>query len=169
MPRRPRKLPDHLFKPGQSGNPAGRRIGTTNEINNEIRQAFAILLSDQLPKLQEWLEAGAKKDPLKAADIMLRVSERFLPSLSKTLISDANGEAFTPITINLPNIPQINLGEPSASTLLTSPAEEVKTLREGTPAEIPLFLPELLDSQPLREGSPAEDQGDSREVPPDKL
>jgi hypothetical protein len=165
----PRRKPKHAFVPGQSGNPNGRPHGSVNEINNSIRTAFAMLLHNQLPNLEEWLTRAAQRDPYKAADLMLRISERFTPSLSRTEITGAEGQAFTPITINLPNIPKVSIGESSATSLLTSPAEEVKTLREGTPAEIPLFLPELLDSQPVREGSPAEDQGDSREIPSDKL
>lgn len=139
MPRRPKKLPDHLFKPGQSGNPAGRLVGSKNAINEEIRQAFSLLLYNQLPNLEAWLEAAAKKDPIKAADLMLRVSERFLPSLQRTEITGAEGQAFTPITINLPSIPQFNvptsIGEAAPTALISSPAEEVKALGEGTPTE----------------------------------
>jgi len=174
MPRRPVKNPrnktntGHLWKPGVSGNPAGKPRGT-KQITDEIREVFSMLLQSKLPELEEWLTRAAQRDPIKAADMLIRISERFVPMLSRTEITGAEGEAFAPITINLPNIPQINLGESSATSLLTSPAEEVKELREGTPAEIPLFLPELLDPQPFREGSPAEDQGDSREIPSDKL
>jgi hypothetical protein len=148
-----------------SGNPAGKPRGT-KQITDEIREVFSMLLQSKLPELEEWLTRAAQRDPIKAADMLIRISERFVPMLSRTEITGAEGEAFAPITINLPNIPQINLGESSATSLLTSPAEEVKELRDGTPAEIPLFLPELLDPQPLREGSPAED---SREIPSDKL
>jgi hypothetical protein len=162
----PRRKPKHAFVPGQSGNPNGRPHGSVNEINNSIRTAFAMLLHNQLPNLESWLEAGAKKDPLKTADLLLRISERFTPSLSRTEITGAEGQAFTPITINLPNIPKINLGEGTASTLLTSPAEEIKTIGEGTPAQFPMFLPEKEVIQELREGAPAED---SREFPLDKL
>ena len=118
---------------------------------------FAQLLHNQLPNLEEWLIRAAQRDPLKAADLMLRISERFTPALSRTEITGPDGEAFTPITINLPNIPKIHLGEATASSLLTSPAEEVKELREGAPTMIPMFLPELSDSQPIREGAPTED------------
>jgi hypothetical protein len=142
MPRRPKKLPDHLFKPGQSGNPAGRLVGSKNAINEEIRQAFSLLLYNQLPNLEAWLEAAAKKDPIKAADLMLRVSERFLPSLQRTEITGAEGQAFAPITINLPNIPQFNvptsIGEGASASLLTSPGEGIKEIPESVsePTEV---------------------------------
>jgi hypothetical protein len=169
----PRRKPKHAFVPGQSGNPNGRPHGSVNEINNSIRTAFAMLLHNQLPNLEAWLEAGAKRDPLKTADLLLRISERFTPSLSRTEITGAEGQAFTPITINLPNIPKISLGESSPTSLLTSPAEEIKTIGEGTPAQFPMFLPEREVLPDLGEGTPAEDPGEAwgelRENPFNKL
>lgn len=175
MPRRPVKnpKPNPGFKPGQSGNINGRPKGSVNEINQQIREAFAMLLHSQLPNLEEWLIRAAQRDPLKAADLMLRISERFTPSLSRTEITGAEGQAFTPITINLPNIPKISLGEGSPTTLLTSPAEEVKELGEGTPAMIPVFLPEREVIPDIGEGAPAEDPEEGweglRENPFNKL
>ena len=128
----PRRKPKHLWQPGESGNIKGKPIGSTHEINNQIKQAFALLLQNQLPNLEQWLAEGAKKDPLKTADILLRVSERFTPSLSKTLISDANGEAFTPITINIPNL---TVGAPSQISSI-SPVPENSLLGEGAPTQI---------------------------------
>ena len=170
MPRRPVKNPGksnnpNLWKPGQSGNPAGKPRGT-KQITDEIREVFSLLLQSKLPELEDWLSRAAQRDPIKAADMLIRISERFLPMLSRTEITGAEGTAFSPITINLPNIPKVSLGEGTASTLLTSPAEEVKALGEGTStglSELPVFLSEPL---PRGEGAPAED---SREFPLDKL
>jgi hypothetical protein len=164
----PRRKPKHGFQPGVSGNPAGKPPGTTNKIviAERVREAFSQLLDNNVDKLEEWLYAAAKKDPVKALDLWVRISERFVPMLSRTEITGKDGEAFSPITINLPNIPRINLGESSPTTLLTSPAEEVKELREAAPTMIPMFLPELLDSKPIGEGAPEEDL---REFPLDKL
>lgn len=170
MPRRP---PKHAIKKGQVLNPNGRPVGSKNEINEKIRFMFAQLLHNQLPNLEEWLIRAAQRDPLKAADLMLRISERFTPSLSRTEITGAEGQAFTPITINLPNIPKISLGEGSPTTLLTSPAEEVKELGEGTPAQFPVFLPEREVIPDIGEGAPAEDPEEGweglRENPFNKL
>ena len=155
----PRRKPKHAFVPGQSGNPAGRPHGSVNEINNSIRTAFAMLLHNQLPNLESWLAEGAKRDPLKTADLLLRISERFTPSLSRTEITGAEGVPFSPITINLPNIPKVSIGESTASSLLTSPAEEVKAIGEGNLAEIPVFLSELPAKEEVGEGAPAEELG----------
>jgi hypothetical protein len=85
-----------------------------------------MLLQSKLPELEDWLTRAAQRDPIKAADMLIRISERFVPMLSRTEITGAEGTAFSPITINLPNIPKVSIGEGTASTLLTSPAEEVK-------------------------------------------
>lgn len=132
----PRRKPKTAWKEGQSGNPNGRPIGSTNQINNEIRDAFAMLLQSQIPNLQEWLDRAAKKDPIKALDLFTKISERFVPSLSRTEITSKDGEPFTPITISLPSLPTINvatsIGEGAPTTLLTSPGEAPKMLGESS-------------------------------------
>jgi hypothetical protein len=158
----PRRKPKSAYQPGQSGNPNGRPIGSTNQINNEIRDAFAMLLQSQIPNLQDWLDRAAKKDPIKALDLFTKISERFIPALSRTEVTGAEGLPFSPITINLPNIPKISLGEGAPVLPLDSPRE----LGEGSLAEIPMFLQELPAKEIISEGAPAED---SREFPLDKL
>ena len=159
----PRRKPKHAFRAGEpSANPYGRPPGSVNEINRRIKEAFTMILENKLPELEEWLTRAAHKDPLKTADLLLRISERFTPSLSRTEITGAEGLPFTPITINLPNIPKVSLGEGASTRSLDSPRE----LGEGTPTEIPMFLPEKEVLPDLGEGAPAED---SREFPLDKL
>ena len=134
----PRRKPKHSIQPGQVLNPNGRPVGSTNEINNKIKDVFAQLLANKLPELEGWLDAAAKRDPLKTADLLVRISERFTPALSRTEITGAEGQAFTPITINLPNIPKIdvatlNSGEATPIALPASSEEETpKPLGEGT-------------------------------------
>jgi hypothetical protein len=138
----PRRKPKHLFSPGESGNPNGRPPGSVNEINKEIKWAFTQLLRNQLPNLEEWLTRAAQKDPMKAADLMLRVSERFLPSLQRTEITGPEGQAFTPITINIPNI---TFGEGASANISDSQGQGL-SLGEGAPTiNLPGHL-EHLDS-----------------------
>jgi len=165
----PRRKPKSAYQPGQSGNPNGRPIGSTNQINNEIRDAFAMLLQSQIPNLQDWLDRAAKKDPIKALDLFTKISERFIPALSRTEVTGAEGVPFAPITINLPNIPKVSIGEGAPVLPLDSPRE----LGEGTPAQFPMFLPEKEVLPDLGEGTPAEDPGEAwgelRENPFNKL
>jgi len=124
-------------------------------------------LHSQLPQLEDWLTRAAQKDPIKAADLMLRISERFLPSLSRTEITSADGQAFTPITINLPSIPQFTIGGgASAESLTLPPGEDLKELPEPQPSTdvnptftIPNFeLSQniLRDMEEMQQGRPEE-------------
>jgi hypothetical protein len=153
----PRRKPKHGFQPGVSGNPAGKAPGTTNKIviAERVREAFSQLLDNNVDKLEEWLYAAAKKDPVKALDLWVRISERFVPMLSRTEITGKDGEAFSPITINLPNIPKISIGEGAPVLPLDSPRE----IGEGSLAEIPMFLPDREAIPDIGEAAPTEDLG----------
>jgi hypothetical protein len=139
----PRRAPKHAIKPGQVLNPNGRPVGAGNKvvISEKVREAFAKLLEGAAPHLEEWLIATAKKNPDKALDIFTRISERFVPSLSRTELVGKDGEAFAPITINMPmfNLPKPDspqsLGEPSSIPLPVPPGAETKAIGEGTPTE----------------------------------
>lgn len=154
----PRRKPKNLWKPGESGNPAGRPVGSLSEINAQVKQAFAMLLHSQLPNMEKWLAEGAKRDPLKTADLMLRISERFTPSLSRQEITGKDGEAFTPITINIPtfHLPKqestIEIGEGAPTSLLASPVEVPKALGE------PTAMSSISPGPESREGASAEDR-----------
>jgi hypothetical protein len=81
-----------MFKPGESGNPNGRPKGTANKITEEIRTAFAQVLENKLPDLERWIQQVAQDNPEKAADLLIRLSERFLPKLNQTALTGADGE-----------------------------------------------------------------------------
>ena len=85
---------EHLipFKPGQSGNPAGRPKGATNKIASEIKEAFALTLQNKLPELEVLLQRVAEDNPEKAIDLMLKLSNRFLPELSRTELTAKDGD-----------------------------------------------------------------------------
>ena len=165
MPRRPVKNPRKQgFQPGVSGNPSGKPRGTKHSvvISEKVREAFAQLLDNNIDQLESWLHALAKKSPEKALDIWVRISERFVPMLSRTEITGKDGESFQPITINLPNIPKIDLsvGESSPQALPSTPEEEPKQLGEGTPTfQLPKFelSPNVLrDIQEIGEATPTD-------------
>lgn len=138
----PRRKPKHAIKPGQVLNPAGRPRGSVNEVNQQIREAFAMLLHAQLPNLEHWIMRAAERNPEKAVDLMLRISERFVPQLTRTEITGQDGIPFTPITINLPSIPQIQMaigeGAPAENSMLPSPEENLIAPPDPSPSTIPI-------------------------------
>lgn len=80
------------FEKGQSGNPNGRPRGASSEQTKRMKEAFAFLIEGNLDRLTEWLDQIAEQDPAKAMDIVIRLSERFVPKLSQQALTDADGE-----------------------------------------------------------------------------
>lgn len=80
------------FQKGQSGNPKGRPKGATNQITQEIKDAFALVLQNRLPDLERWLTQVSHEDPAKAIDLLIKLSNRFLPELQRTEMTGKDGE-----------------------------------------------------------------------------
>lgn len=81
-----------MFKPGQSGNPEGRPKGSSNKYTKQVKEAMGMLLENNLDNLSIWLAQIAADDPAKAMDIVIRLSERFVPKLSQQQITGNDGE-----------------------------------------------------------------------------
>jgi hypothetical protein len=81
-----------MFKPGESGNPNGRKKGTPNKTTKEIREAYQKLTEDNLDNMSIWLSQVAGEDPAKALDLMLRLSEYIIPKLGRQEITGSEGE-----------------------------------------------------------------------------
>jgi len=73
-------------------NRKGRKKGSTNKITKEVKEAFSMVLHNKLPELERWLTQVSHDDPAKAAEILMKLSERFLPILARTEITGADGE-----------------------------------------------------------------------------
>jgi plasmid stabilization system protein ParE len=81
------------FKKGDPNiNTGGRPKGTGNKVNDEIRAAFSLVLQNKLDDLESWLDHTARKDPAKAAELLIKLSERFVPALARTELTGADGE-----------------------------------------------------------------------------
>jgi len=87
---------------GQSGNPKGRPH-KPNQVTTEIKQAFAKLLEDQGENLVQALEQVRNKDPKSYLELYIKISERFVPAISRAEITGFEGETFQPIQIVIPD------------------------------------------------------------------
>lgn len=79
------------FEKGHPGGP-GRPKGAQNRITQELREAFALLLENNLEQYEIWLSQVASTDPAKALDLALKISERFIPILNRQELTGADGK-----------------------------------------------------------------------------
>ena len=93
------------FQPGQSGNPNGRPK-TPNKITTDIREAFANLLKGREEELNEALNKLRDKDPKSYLEMYVKISQRFVPEVSRSELTGLDGEPFQPIQIILPTNPK---------------------------------------------------------------
>jgi len=81
------------FTPGDPNiNRAGRPKGSPNKITEELREAFALVLENKIPDLEILLARVAADDPKSALELILKLSNRFLPELSRQELTGADGE-----------------------------------------------------------------------------
>lgn len=79
--------------PFEKNDPNIHRGGRTgpNHATKQIKEAFAKLLEDNLDEMSVWLGEVAQNDPKSALDLMLKMSERFVPKLAQTQLTDGEG------------------------------------------------------------------------------
>ena len=91
----------------------GRKIGAPNKFTGDAREAFKMVYDGRIKDLDRWIVETAegfeavhflsdgtkikyiKRDPGKAADLMIKIAEHFVPKLNRTEFSGANGERLT--------------------------------------------------------------------------
>ena len=82
--------------PFTSGDPNinrnGRPKGSRNHVTKIIEEQFGNVLENKLPDLERWIQQTAQENPAKAADLLMRLSERFLPLIARTEITGADGQ-----------------------------------------------------------------------------
>lgn len=89
--------------PFEKGDPNINRKGRTspNKATKEIKEAFALLLSNNLDEMAEWLQSVAESDPKAAMELMIKLSERFVPKLAQTQLTDGDGgDLFKNVSFN---------------------------------------------------------------------
>ena len=94
-----------MFQPGQSGNPNGRPK-TPNKITTEIRDVFSRLLQGREEELNDSLNKLRDKDPKSYLEMYVKISQRFVPEVSRSELTGLDGEPFQPIQIILPTNPK---------------------------------------------------------------
>jgi|TARA_R100000479_G_scaffold133967_1_gene71319 hypothetical protein len=62
---------------------AGSRKGIPNKATKEIREAFKLLVEDNLDNMKVWLSDVAEDDPERALNILLKMSEFVVPKLQR--------------------------------------------------------------------------------------
>ena len=87
---------------GNNYNPNGRPAGVPNKTTAQIKQVFADLLEGREEQLADSLERLREKDPKSFLELFIKISERFVPALSRQELTGADGEAFQPIQIVIP-------------------------------------------------------------------
>ena len=81
----------------------GRPKGQPNKITAKTRELFAHILEEEQDNFIEALQRVRATSPKDYVQIMIKISERFVPAVSKHEITGADGEALKPIQIILPN------------------------------------------------------------------
>jgi hypothetical protein len=90
------------FLPGQSGNPQGKLPGTANKTTVMVRNLFAQILEDEQENFKEALETLRTTNPKEYVQVMTKLSQRFLPEMTATALSNADGSNIEPVQIILP-------------------------------------------------------------------
>jgi|TARA_B110000977_G_scaffold107959_1_gene140608 hypothetical protein len=80
------------FEEGKSGNPNGRPKGKPNKTTAEIREAYQLLVENNLENMTLWLTDVAADSPEKAMDLMLKLSEYMIPKLARQEVTGAEGK-----------------------------------------------------------------------------
>ena len=83
------------FVKGKSGNPAGKPRGAVSKQTQNARAAIGMLVEQNIPRMQGWLDAIAEKDgPAAAWRCLQDVVEYHIPKLQRTEHANADGEPF---------------------------------------------------------------------------
>ena len=80
------------WAPGVSGNPNGRPKGAGNKVTNKIKEAYQMLVENNLDNMTEWLGEIAERNPKEAMELMLKLSEYIIPKLARQEVVGADGK-----------------------------------------------------------------------------
>jgi hypothetical protein len=69
----------------------GRKKGVPNKLTSVGRQAFMATFGKLEGELEGWIREGAEGDPLKAADLLIRMAQYHFPKLGNTELTGKDG------------------------------------------------------------------------------
>ncbi|HMB17648.1 MAG TPA: hypothetical protein VKO61_01925 [Candidatus Paceibacterota bacterium] len=76
----------------------GRPKGSANKTTTEIRQAYQTFIENNLDEFENWL--AQIEDPGRKFDIVIKMSEYFMPKLARQELTGSDGEdLFKNITV----------------------------------------------------------------------
>ena len=84
-------------------NRVGRPKGSSNVATQQVREAFQILVEDNLPNFQTWLNEVAKTKPELALSLTIGIAEFVIPKLQRTTLGMDNPEEDQIWTIDFSN------------------------------------------------------------------
>jgi hypothetical protein len=61
----------------------GREKGTPNKTTSEIKEAYQLLVENNLENMTSWLEQIGRDNPEKAFDLIIKMSDFIVPKLSR--------------------------------------------------------------------------------------
>jgi hypothetical protein len=89
------------FEVGNPGGP-GRPPGLPNKTTQMVRQLFADILEDEQDNFREALERLRQESPKDYVAVMTKLSAKFLPDMTTTILQNADGSNIEPMQIILP-------------------------------------------------------------------
>ena len=91
------------FLPGNNANPNGRPKGTPNRTTMIVRDLFANILENEQENFKAALEQLRISSPKDYVQVMTKLSQRFLPEMTRSEITGLDGEPLNPVNIILPS------------------------------------------------------------------
>ena len=78
--------------PADKANRSGRPRGARNKTTNAIREAYQNLVEMNLENMSKWIGEIAERDPARAMDTMIKLSEYIIPRLARQELTGNDGE-----------------------------------------------------------------------------
>ena len=94
--------------PAEKGNSysTGRPAGIPNRTTTKVKEIFAALLEGRGEEMSQALDRLRDKNPEAYLNLIIKLSERFVPTLSRQELTGADGTDFQPIQIVIPPNPK---------------------------------------------------------------